>query len=281
MLRKSTISVCALLIGSSPLWADLRTGLAALETGNYDEAAAAFAAATENDEPDGHFYLGRMLELGMGGSVDVASAVQLFERGAEDGSALSQNRLGLLYLQGELVLQDYERAGELLCGAAEEKEVNALFNCALLQLEGRGVEQSNESAIEKLKMAADKEHVGAMNLLAQAYLSGELVEKNVDSGVSLLQKTASFGNPVGLYSLGQAYVLGIGVDSDLEKAHAYFNLAAARQHPEALQARQMLEQQLAPDQVIAAQRFARAWRPVEVVEQNLVEKLDDAKAADE
>ena len=68
---------------------------------------------------------------------------------------------------------------------------------------------------------------------------------------------------MGLFSMGQAYALGLGIDKSLSKAHAYFNLAATRQHPDALEARQAIERQLKPEQIIAAHSLARAWRSAE------------------
>lgn len=263
----------ALTFLAFPAFADLREGLTALETGNFEAAAASFAAAVDEGEADGHFYLGRMLELGMGGQPDLVTAVEIYKKGAEAKSALAQNRLGLLHLDGQLVLQDYERAAELLCASAEAGDANGLFNCALLKLEGRGIEADTTAAVEQLKASVEQDHVAAMNVLAQIYVGGELGEPDVDAGIKLFQKTASFGNPVGLYAIGQAYVLGLGIDKDLVRAHAYFNLAATRQHPEALQARQMLDQQLEPAQVLEAQRIARGWRPVEMENKSLLDGL--------
>lgn len=67
--------------------------------------------------------------------------------------------------------------------------------------------------------------------------------------------------------MAQAYALGIGLDRNLVKAHAYFNLAASRGHPDAVQARQEVENGLTKAQITEAQRFARGWRPETAPEQ--------------
>jgi len=134
----------------------------------------------------------------------------------------------------------------------------------LLRLEGKGMAVDKAAAIEDLKRAAAQNHIGAMNLLGQAYVAGEAVEKDIPAGIALIEKTASFGNPAGLYAMGLAFAQGIGVEKDLVKSHAYFNLAATTGHPQGAQARAEIEAQLTPEQVIAAQRIARAFRSVPV-----------------
>lgn len=243
--------------------ATVKDGLAALEKQEFQKAAELFAKAVEAKEPDGAFYLGRMMEMGMmGQQANMASAIEAYKQGVSKGSALAKNRLGMLHLEGQGVLQDFEEGGKMVCESADAGDANGQFNCGLLTVEGRGVPKDPKRGIGLLEKAVAQDHIGAKNILAQAYLTGNGVDKNDKKGLELFQQTASSGNPVGLFSLAQAYTLGVGVDKDLVKAHAYFNLAAARQHPEAVQARQMIEQQLKPEQVQEAQRVARAWRPV-------------------
>ena len=64
-----------------------------------------------------------------------------------------------------------------------------------------------------------------------------------------------------MFGLGQAYQSGVGLERDLVMAHAWFNLAAARQHAEALASRRQIEAEMDLDQINAAQKFAREWTP--------------------
>lgn len=261
--------------------ADVKEGLTALDKQDYSKAAEHFAKAFEAGDGNGAFYLGRMFELGIGSQANPQAAIELYKKGADKASPAARNRLGMLYLEGSGVLQDYEEGAKLVCQAAETSDANGQFNCALVTMEGRGVPKDPAKAAAMLQAAVAQNHIGAKNILAQAYLTGQGVERDLKKAMELFQQTAAVGNPVGLFSLGQAYALGVGLDKDLVKAHAYFNLAAARQHPEALQARPLIEQQLKPEQVQEAQRFARAWRPQ--AEPTVTEKVsgtaDDAKRA--
>jgi TPR repeat protein len=176
-----------------------------------------------------------MLELGVGTEPKADQAVALYQLAAEGGSAPAQNRLGLLYLEGVQVLQDYEEGARFVCEAADAGDDNGQFNCALVLLEGRGVEADAAKAISYAEKAADAGNIGAMNLLGQSYITGTGVEADDVKALEYFQQTASKGNPVGLFSLGQAYA----------------------------EARQTIEAELNAAQVTEAQRFARAWRPEE------------------
>lgn len=239
----------------------LKDGLTALNAGDYETAAEKFSESFKTGDVDGAFYLGRMLELGLGGTPDLQAAVGLYIAGSAKGSGPAKNRLGVLHIQGKGVLQDYAEGAKLVCEAAEAGDANGAYNCASLLLEGKGIEKDETKAYGWFKTAADLGHLGAKNEYANGMIDGKYVEKDVKGAVELFQQTAAEGNPVGLFSLGQAFATGIGVDQNLIKAHSYFNIAAALQHPQAAEARTALEQQMSVEDVRQAQQLAKAWRP--------------------
>ena len=241
----------------------IEDALVALNQEDYLKASEGFAQAFEAGQPDGAFYLGRMVELGLGSTPNLKAAVGFYVAGSAKGSAPAKNRLGVLHIQGKGVLQDYEEGAKLVCEAAELDDVNGSFNCASLLLEGRGLEKDEAAAYERFRQAADLGHLAAKNEYANALSEGKFVEQDLDGAVRLFQQTAAQGNPVGLFALGQAFAAGIGVDTDLVKAHSYFNLAAALEHPQAAQVRANLETKMTAADVRLAQQRAKAWRPVQ------------------
>ncbi len=241
--------------------ANLEAGVAALNAGEYQIAAEKFSEGFKAGDVDGAFYLGRMLELGIGGAPDLKAAIGLYIAGSAKGSGPAKNRLGVLHIQGAGVLQDYAEGAKLVCASADLGDVNGAYNCASLLLEGKGVEQDEVAAYVWFKKASDQGHLGAKNEYANALIEGKFVEQDVKAAVELLQQTAASGNPVGLYALGQAFAAGLGVDQNLIKAHSYFNVASALQHPQAAGARTALELQMSAEDVRKAQQLAKAWRP--------------------
>jgi TPR repeat protein len=73
--------------------------------------------------------------------------------------------LGLLYRDGQGVVQSFEKAAELFTMAAEQGQVDAMSNLAVLYIKGDGVAQSNELAREWLTKAANEGHEVAIRNL--------------------------------------------------------------------------------------------------------------------
>lgn len=259
----TAIVTCALALGggSGVAVAGVAEGMKSLEQQKYAEAAEIFRKAFDEGDADASFYLGRMLELGFGAAPNQKAAVAIYLLGGQKGSAMSKNRLGVLHIEGKGVLQDFETGANLICEAAALGDANGAFNCAGLHLEGKGVPKDERKAVALYAQAAENGHVGAMNQYAGALADGKFVAQDLEAALVLYRRTAAQGNPLGLFALGQAYSSGIGVEKDLVEAHAWYNLAAALSHPLAAGARAGLEPRMTSEEITAAQRIAKAWRP--------------------
>lgn len=255
---RSLIGGCAaFVLCCTAAQADVQAGLNALQQGDAEAAAAAFQTAFDAGDSEGAFYIGRMLELGIGVEPDIAQARQLYQVASEKGSALAMNRLGLLYLDGTGVIRDYKRGADLVCQAADKGQADAQFNCAVVLSDGRGVEEDAGKGVEYLRKAADQGHIGAMNLLGMAYKTGDAVPADPAEAFKLFSQTADEGNPLGLYEVALAYDEGRGVDANKVKAYAYANVAAALQHPAAAALRDRLEGEFDAAQIDEGQAEAR------------------------
>ena len=95
------------------------------------------------------------------------------------------------------------------------------------------------------------------------YLRGDGVVADYNAAHEHLNDAASNGHAKALFLLGSMYRDGLGVQVNNILAHKWFNLATARSvssdREEASKARQKVEQQLTPDEIIEAQRLAREW----------------------
>jgi uncharacterized protein len=65
-----------------------------------------------------------------------------------------------------------------------------------------------------------------------------------------------------LFQLGMMCSVGRGVPVDLVSAHKWFNLAAAKGHPDAARLRREIANQMSDAEIAAAQRAARDWLKV-------------------
>lgn len=237
-------------------------GLAALDAQDFEGAVTAFQGAFDEGDADGAFYLGRMLELGLGGATNLGAAVGLYRAASDMGSAPAMNRLGVLHIQGNAVLQDYTEGARLVCAAAEKGDTNGAFNCGTVLLEGLGVGKDEAKAYDWFGKAANQGHVAAMNAWAAGLIEGKFVARDVAAGLALLEHSAARGDAAGLFALAQMEAAGLAGEPDLIEAHKNFNLAAALGHPEAAAARAGIEAGMSAKDITQAQERARAWRPV-------------------
>ena len=79
--------------------------------------------------------------------------------------------------------------------------------------------------------------------------------------VEELEPLANAGDPYAQYMLGRLYMAGNGVIQDFVEAHKWFNLAAARNHGYAAQAREATASRMNSAQIGRAQELARRWQP--------------------
>lgn len=252
-----SVAVWIFAFACSPAFADIPAGLAALDANNPTAAAKEFQAAY--DAGDGAFYLGRMFELGVGTAPNLHQAAALYKRAAEKVSPMGLNRLGLMYLDGQTVIRDFQKGAELICQAADLGEANAQFNCGVCYAEARGVAKDQTRALEYWQLASDQSHVAATNFVALSYKQGNAVEADAAKAFELFTRTADEGNAMGLYEVALALASGSGVEADRPRAYTFANIAAARAHPEAPALRDQLEASLTHEEVAAAQIAAREW----------------------
>jgi len=250
-----------LLISAGAHAASVADGLKALDDKKFEQAAQAFSQSFNDGDADGGFYLGRMLELGVGSQPNPAAALVMYKAAAQQKSAKALNRLGLMHYRGELgVLQDLAQARTYICEAADLQDKDGSFNCAEMYAAGKGGKQDIAVAVKHYRSAAKQGHVGAQNTLGFLYKAGKGVKKSAERAFAYFEQTGSRGNPIGLFEMGRMYELGRPKGKDLSKAYLYFNLANARRHPNAASALQRTAAQLKPQQLLKAQLDARAWK---------------------
>ena len=84
---------------------------------------------------------------------------------------------------------------------------------------------------------------------------------HLDEALTQWRAAADAGDRRAMLALGQRYLQGLGVLQDYVEAHMWFNLAASRGEAAALDERDAVAAKMTPQQVVAAQERAAAWRP--------------------
>jgi TPR repeat protein len=156
---------------------------------------------------------------------DFATAVRLFRSLAEQGNAIAQYNLGLMYYKGE------------------------------------GVSQSYPEAVAWYHLAAWQGDASAQLRLGFMYYNGQGTPQNYAEAVTWFRKAADQGSAEAQISLGAMYANGRGVSQDYVRAHVWLSLAAAQGNQNAVKSRDMVAQHMTQAQIVEAQKLAREWKP--------------------
>lgn len=100
------------------------------------------------------------------------AARKWFQLSADQGNALCQYFLGLMYLMGAGVKKDDDKAAALFRKAADQNEPSAQRYLGLMYRDGVGVKKSTSEAIMWLEKSAAQDCSEALSELAETYLIG-------------------------------------------------------------------------------------------------------------
>jgi TPR repeat protein len=156
---------------------------------------------------------------------DYAAALREWRPLAEQGDALAQYNLGVLYRKGRGVPQDDVQARQWYAKAAAQGQAKAQFNLGTLYFNGEGVPKDYPQALRWFRLAADQGEAVAQTKIAIMYDEGQ------------------------------------GVSQDLVQAYKWYSLAATNGDKPAAELRDALAKQMTPAQIAEAQKLAREWKP--------------------
>ena len=153
-------------------------------------------------------------------------AARDYEAAAGLGYPDGMNSLGLLYLNGEGVAQDYLRAVELFRQTADRNNQYGWWNLGRCYANGWGVEKSETEAFRAYLHAAELGHSGARNQVGYMLLNGIGTDQDDVQAFSWFQKAAEQGYALGQANVGFCYENGRGTDQNEAEALAWYLRAA-------------------------------------------------------
>jgi TPR repeat protein len=197
---------------------------------------------------------------------DYEAAFEEFLPLALAGDAAAQSNLGVMYANGEGVLQDYSRAAEWYRAAAEQGNAIAQYSLGSMYYKGEGVPQDYAEATKWLRRAAEQDSSAAQHGLGWIYYEGHGLPQDYLEAAKWFRRAAEQGEPRAQFMLGFLYGSGHGVPQNLTLAYMWLNLSAASAQPGkardmAVARRDMAARYLSEVEIARAQRMARNWRP--------------------
>src|SRR5215467_5646768 len=157
-----TVVIAILFV--APVWAGWDEGFLAYERGDYETALKEFRPLAEQGIAIAQYSLGVMYDNGEGVVRDFREASRWYRSAAEQGYAAGQFHLAILYLRGNGVPQDYAEAAKWLKFAAERGNESAQTRLGELYLNGEGVAQNDVMAYTWLSLAAAQGQKDAIDL---------------------------------------------------------------------------------------------------------------------
>jgi len=167
---------------------DFQAGLAAYDTGDYATALSEWRPFAEQGYAPAQFNLGLMYGNGQGVLQDYAEAVKWYRLAAEQGNSQAQSNLAFMYGNGQGVLQDYAEAIRWNRLAAGQGNAQAQYNLGVMYANGQGVVQSYVIAHMWFNIAAangDRKAFEKRDLTASRMTAEAIVEAQQRASVCM------------------------------------------------------------------------------------------------
>ena len=169
---------------------------------------------------------GEFVDSGIGGHKELFFRSTLMSYWMKHPIALRE--LGVMYLEGGGVKQDYKKARRLFEEAAQRGSQVAKEDLALMYWQGKGVERDDRQAFYWAEQVADQGFVIASYILGVLYGTGRVIQKSDEQSFYWHQKAAEFeviagGSTIDAsHMLALLYLEGRGVEQNSEQAEIWF-----------------------------------------------------------
>lgn len=153
-----------------------------------------------------------------------------FERAAKQGDPVGQYNLASYLYQGTGGILDPQKAFELFEEAAKQGHPGAKYCVAAILIEESDRREDHVKAIKLLEESANQGYDTALNYLGTCFQEGKCVTKNLVSAFKLYEQAAKNGDVDAQYNLGICFQEGKGVTKNLFSAFKWYKEAAKQGH---------------------------------------------------
>jgi len=147
---------------------------------------------------------------------------------------------------------------------AESGDISAEHQLAQMFAVGDGVPKNEKEATKWLERAAEHGDAASQYEMGIALREGRGRLQDDARALVWMQRAADAGSAQAQFELGRMYFVGAGVPADKIRAYIWLNLAAAQGAVGAAALRDVVRDQLSPDEIIRAQADARRLSEVQL-----------------
>ncbi len=211
----------------------------------------------ETEEPEAFYYLGRIYSEGLGGIKPQRKiGFEYYKRAFEKKYIPAQTQYAIYYLNGEFVLQDFNKAIQLLEESAKTDELANLF-LGGLYTNGTIVKKNLKKAFQNYEKAGEKGNALASYQVGKFYEEGTYVSKSDKKAYDWYHKSSTKSFLPAVLKLAEYYKEGKVVKKNLIYAHVYYNIASSLGSNQAKQQLVEIGKQLNISEILEAQKTAR------------------------
>lgn len=206
---------------------------------NYEKTLEIANQCLEKNEYDLLFILGKLYHEGLGVSQNFDLAYENYTKSIKISNndmakAYSMNNLGSMFLLGEGVRKDIDKALEYFQKSAELGNDTAMLNLGLLYFNGELVDRDYQVAFEYFNNAATKFNGKSLNMLGYYYEKGLLGNQDISKAIECYKKSYENNFVKAAYNCARFFENGIGVPTNYEEAFKLYKIAADADIPFAL-----------------------------------------------
>ena len=193
---------------------------------NPAEAVETYRKGAEQGDAASQYKLGWCYYNAHGVSKSYNEAVKWWRKAAEQGYADAQCSLGYCYEMGYGVSKNLNETVKWYRKSAEQGNVYAQYNLGYCYRNGLGVSKDYNEAVKWYRKAAEQGLAHAQCNLGVCYENGYGVSKNYNEAVKWYRKAAEQGNAMAQNNLGNCYYNGYGVSKNYNEAVKWYLKAA-------------------------------------------------------
>uniref|UniRef100_U9SJG8 BED-type domain-containing protein n=2 Tax=Rhizophagus irregularis (strain DAOM 181602 / DAOM 197198 / MUCL 43194) TaxID=747089 RepID=U9SJG8_RHIID len=199
---------------------------------SYPSAVQWYQKDAENGNVFAQYFLGKCYENGDGFEKDEYKAFEWYKKSAEKEYSKAQCRLGFFYKNGVGTEKDLEEAFNWYQKAAENGCKEAQYNLGLCYINGDGIEKDVNEALKWYKKSAEQEHNEKQNKLGYFYNYGIGTDEH-SKAFYWNQKAVENGDEKAQYNLALCYEYGDGIEKDEAKALEWYKKSAEQGYTDA------------------------------------------------
>lgn len=229
---------------------------------DFEKALHYYNLAAEQKDPIALNNLGSLYFSGIGAPKDTGKALKLFSEAAKLGNDNAALNLAFINLTGGRKNAQYNKIAIDLFEQAHKKNNIAKFMLGYAYYRGFVVPQDYEKAFQLVKAAADApaQIDEAQLILARMYAEGKGTVQNYQNAINSYRAAVAQNNMEAVMELAQIYADGVMCQKNFVLAHSLFNIASAKNIPDAAEKRDALTAEMKLEELTQAQETAQNYQ---------------------